>query len=194
MLICILLNGRNFNFSIAKAVLPTTLLSLNRTKYYHVKFKSQIMSDLTYCCYFFSVSFFIYFTSYLIVHNLCNLFLSLLHTPSSTPFAMLFWRYHWCICSLLICILVNRKNFSISWEGCLCCAFVQGIFGATGLIHVVVCKCAPMPYSNIWIYCHFKGRVSVRFERKILALPRSGGSDLVHNCTMFLCYLDVGNI
>ena len=52
----------------------------------------------------------------------------------------------------------------------------------------------PTATIGIWIYHNFKGRVAVRFERKILALPRSGGSDLVHNCTMFLCYLDVGNI
>ena len=63
-------------------------------------------------------------------------------------------------CSLLICILVNRKNFFISLEGGLCyneraqthkclCSF-QGIFGATGLIHVAVCKCAPTPFCNIW--------------------------------------------
>ena len=87
------------------------------------------------------------------------------------------------ICSLLICILANRKNFSISVERGLCYPFVlfSRHFGATGLFHLVVCTAT----SGIWIYHHFKGKVASRFERKILALPKVG--DLTYNITA-LCF------
>ena len=94
------------------------------------------------------------------------------------------------ICSLLICILANRKNFSISLERGLCYPFV--LFSRHFLLQrasfiwwsVNVHQC-PTATSGIWIYHNFKGNVAVRFERKILALPKVG--DLTYNITA-LCF------
>ena len=94
------------------------------------------------------------------------------------------------ICSLLICILANRKNFSISVERGLCYPFVlfPRYFWCNGphsfLWSVNVHQC-PTATSGIWIYHHFKGKVAVRFERKILALPKVG--DLTYNI-IALCF------
>ena len=150
MLICILLNEGNFTFSIANAVLPSTLHPLKRTIPSSCKVqKSNYVWLHTYWCYLF----FIYFTSYVIVHNFCNLFLSLLHKPSSSPFIMLYRRYHWCIyahCSYVFLQTERISQFLKNVDFVIRLCPFQGIFGATGLNHLVVCKCAPMPYSNIW--------------------------------------------
>ena len=111
---------KKFHFSIAKAVLPTTLLSLNRT----IPSSCKVQKSNYVWPHILMLPFFIYFTSYVIVHNFCNLFHSLLHKPSSSPFVMLFRRYHWCIYAHCSCILANRKNFSISLERGLCYPFV----------------------------------------------------------------------
>ena len=68
------------------------------------------------------------------------------------------------VCALFKAFLVQRASF-IWWS-------------------VNVHQC-PTATSGIWIYHHFKGKVAVRFERKILALPKVG--DLTYNITA-LCF------
>ena len=68
------------------------------------------------------------------------------------------------VCALFKAFLVQRASF-IWWS-----VNVHQCFTAT---------------TGIWIYHHFKGKVAVRFERKILALPKVG--DLTYNI-IALCF------
>ena len=177
---------KKFHFSIAKAVLPTTLLSLNRT----IPSSCKVQKSNYVWPHILMLPFFIYFTWYVIVHNFCNLFLSLLHKPSSSPFVMPFRRYHWCIYALAHMYSCKQKeflNFFRTWTLLSVCALFKAFLVQRASFiwwSVNVHQC-PTATSGIWIYHNFKGNVAVRFERKLLALPKVG--DLTYNI-IALCF------